>query len=97
MSRITPTPTALLVMIAALAAPPAAQGDPEQAFYKAFYLEHALRDLEGAQKAYSAAASVAIDASQEALAVRAYVQRGRCLRSLGRAAEAKRIFERALA
>jgi len=95
------TKSAALALILAIAAAPAvlAQEPPEdaaeQAYYRAFYLEKAVRSFEEAVKAYDRAAEVT-PADRTDLRARSLLGRGRCLAALGRADEAWKAFEEAL-
>lgn len=81
--------------IAAATVTPA--GDAEAAYYRAFYLESALRRFDEAQATYAEASALATQVGARGLAARALAGHGRCLQALGRIDEARRAFENALA
>lgn len=74
-----------------------AQDETAAAFYKAYYLESGLRDFQQAEKAYADLAAKATAPAAKNYLVSALIGRGRCLQTLGRHDEAKRVLESALA
>lgn len=87
----------ILTTVAAALVAPAPADTADAAFYRAFYLENALRDVAEAEKAYAAAATAAREEKRADLEVRALVARGKCLERLGRVEEAKAAIDAAVA
>lgn len=85
-----------LIALALLASGVSAQGEAEKVFYRAFYLENAVRDFEGAAKAYREAIAAAQEAKNDKLHLRALMQLGHCLQNLGQQVAAAEQFKRAL-
>ncbi len=82
--------------------PPAPRAAPaaesaEDAFYRAFYAEQALRDFGKAADAYAEAADRARASDLKDLLAKALAGRGRCLRAQGREADAAAALREALA
>jgi len=71
-------------------------GEAEKTFYRAFYLESALRDMETAAETYAQAEAEAREASNADLEARSVLGRARCLRALGRLDESRELFARVL-
>lgn len=95
--------TASALLTAALLGAATAQGEEpqtnptaEQAFYRGFYFETAMRDLEKATARYSEAIELASKQKKQKILVKALIQNGLCLQKLGRADEARASFEKAV-
>lgn len=86
--KTTWMPVALAVAAFALADDPT----PEDLFHEGWYKETGQKDLEGAIAAYEKVVSRAKEA--EAYAARAQFQIGVCLEKMGRAAEARKAFQK---
>lgn len=86
----------LAVLLAAFPVAHAQESPADVAFYKAFYLETALRDFGGGDAAWRAAIDQAVAAQRSDLAARAHAGRARCLQMLGHRDEAKSEVQAAL-
>ncbi|MFH0946443.1 MAG: HEAT repeat domain-containing protein [Planctomycetota bacterium] len=81
----------ILVLLAALT-----QGDADQLFYRAFYLESALRQMDQAAEKYAEAAVAAKQAGNADLELKSVLGRARCLQATGRQEEARALYQQAL-
>ena len=90
-------PLLATLLTAGLAFAPAAVGqDASQLIYEAFYLESAVRDVDGAAAKYAAAADRSASDGDAVLEAKARLGHGRCLLALGRREEAVVEFQAVL-
>jgi HEAT repeat protein len=77
------TALALLVILVVVPATSAGEDEVEAAYYRAFYLENAMRDFPAAIEAYGRAIDLATPAGRKDMQIAGHIGRGRCRKALG--------------